>query len=241
MRVATGKQVAVLLCLLMGAECVLGNIAGIAQAVTLKVMTFNIKNASTTPGFDQEQSWDYVLNNSNDRRDRVVSVINSASPDILGVQELKLGQLSYLDDYLADYSYYGVGRDTGTNSDPGERAGIFYKKSRLRPLAQGQFWLSETPSVPGTMFVGNGGDTNNARMATWMKLFDSQSNETYFVVNTHWSLDNAARAEAGMLIREMISELSDGLPIIVTGDFNETATGTGYALLAPRQALRHSV
>ena len=207
-----------------------------ASAVTLKVMTFNIKSSATGIGFDQHESWDYAFSNSNDRRDRVLSVINTSSPDILGVQELRSGQLDYMDDRLPDYFYYGVGRNTGTDSDSAERSGIFYKKSRFRPLGQGEFWLSETPSVPGTTFTGNGGDTNNPRMATWMKLFDYQSNEAYFVINTHWSLDSAARAESGMLMREMIIALSDGLPVIATGDFNETTAGTGYARLARRQS-----
>ena len=38
---------------------------------------------------------------------------------------------------------------------------IFFKKERFDLLDKGVFWLSETPSVPGTTFYGNGGDTNN--------------------------------------------------------------------------------
>jgi endonuclease/exonuclease/phosphatase family metal-dependent hydrolase len=150
------------------------------------------------------------------------------------VQEMRSAQLDYMDGRLTDYLYYGVGRNTGTNSDSAERSGIFYKKSRFRLLTQGEFWLSETPTVPGTTFVGNGGDTDNPRMATWMKLFDFQSNSALFFINTHWSLDSSARVQSGALMREMITELSDGLPIIVTGDLNETATGGGYSQLARR-------
>jgi hypothetical protein len=36
-------------------------------------------------------------------------------------------------------------------------------------------------------------------------------------------------------MREVITDLSNGLPIIVTGDLNETATGGGYSQLARRQ------
>ena len=69
-----------------------------------------------------------------------------------------------------------------------------------------------------------------SRMATWVKLFDRELDQNYFVLNTHWSLDSEARRLSGGLIRDKIIQLSDGLPVIVTGDLNEK-TGSGYAAL----------
>ncbi len=207
-----------------------------AVAGTLKVMTFNIKSAAVEIGFDQHESWDYIWNNDNDRRSRVVNVINDSLADIVGVQELRLGQLDYMDARMSSYAFYGVGRSAGTTSDSSERSGIFYKKERFRPIAAGEFWLSETPDTPGTTFAGNGGDLNNPRMATWMKLLDFDTELTYFVINTHWSLDSEARRLSGQLMRDKIIDLADGLPIIATGDMNERATGAGYTALARRRA-----
>jgi len=203
---------------------------------TLRVMTFNIKGAAVEIGLDQHESWDYLWNNDNDRRARVVSVINNSGADIVGVQELRLGQLDYLDDRLAEYAYYGVGRNTGANSDGAERSGIFYRRSRFTQLDQGEFWLSATPTVPGTTFTGNGGDTNNPRMATWLKLRDVRLEKDYFVINTHWSLDSEARRLSGVLMRDKIIDLAGDLPILAMGDFNEfAANGQGYAaLVQPR-------
>lgn len=206
------------------------------SAGTIKVMTFNIKTSTFGIGFDQEESWDYAFGNSNDRRDRVISVINSSFPDLLGVQEMRSGQLDYMEDRLSDYAYYGVSRDTGTTNNSGERSGIFYKKSRFELLDRGEFWLSETPSAAGTTFFGDGGDTNNPRMATWVILHDRQMVQNYFFINTHWSLDAEARRLSGILMRDKIIELADGLPVIVTGDFNETAASRGgYAALVRRR------
>src|SRR5690606_36000412 len=101
--------------------------------------------------------------------------------------------------------------------------------------ASGDFWLSETPNTPGTTFIGNGGDTNNARMATWVKLHDREAAQNYFVINTHWSLDSEARRLSGVLMREKITELAGNMPVIATGDFNEFAGRPGYTALVRRR------
>ncbi|MCA9237424.1 MAG: endonuclease/exonuclease/phosphatase family protein [Planctomycetales bacterium] len=207
------------------------NVEG-AQIGNLSVMTFNIKAAPIEIGFDQQTSWDYIFNNDNDRRARVVSVMSDSAPDIIGVQEMVGGQLEYVQNRLPDYFHYGVSRETGATGGPSERVGVFYRSSRFRLLSSGEFWLSETPDVAGTTFVGNGGDLNNPRMVTWVKLRDLSVGISYMVLNTHWSLDGEARRQSGLLMQDKLQELSDGLPVIIMGDFNETAAGAGFSALA---------
>ena len=92
--------------------------------------------------------------------------------------------------------------------------------------------MSATPQTPGTTFYGNGGDTGNPRMVTWLKLQDKlYPYQRYFIMDTHWSLDSYARQQSGELMRSKIIELSGGLPTIVMGDLNENNSSPGYTAL----------
>jgi len=191
-----------------------------AATVDVKVMTFNIRfdNASIGNRLNAN-GWVTIGQTYGDRRLRVYDVIQTFAPDLLGTQEGLPNQIADLQRALVGYGFYGQGRNGG---NVGEHSGIFYNAARFTPLAQGDFWLSATPTVPGTTFTGGGSDTGNPRMATWMKLYDHQSLQTYFVLNTHWSLDTQARNQSAALIRAQIDQLSGGLPLIVMGDFNAT-------------------
>lgn len=201
-----------------------------SATVPLTVMTFNVRfDTGTLSQRADINGWYKLFSDSGGRRDRAVSLVNGLLPDILGTQEVTPNQMDDLNALLNGYSSYGQGRDGGSS---GEHSAIFYRTERFTPLAQGDFWLSTTPDVPGTTFFGNGTDPNNPRMATWMKLFDNHSQQAYFVINTHWSLDQTARNQSAALMRAKIDELSDGLPLIVTGDFNAAHT------TVPLQTLR---
>jgi endonuclease/exonuclease/phosphatase family metal-dependent hydrolase len=205
-------------------------LASHAAQVSLNLMTFNIKgDAGTLADRTAANSW-YSLLGGSARRERALSVIGTASPDLMSVQELKENQLTDLlgSTALAGYAYYGAGRETGTT---GDRNGVFYRTSRFTRIDQGDFWLSSTPDVPGTVFPGNGSDNANPRMASWMKLYDNQSKATYFVLSTHWSLDSLARQQGASLIRTQIEQLAGGLPIIAMGDLNATESSTEYRRL----------
>lgn len=203
-----------------------------AAQVSLNLMSFNIKgDGGSLAERTGANSWYPLFGNGAARKERALSVIGTYGPDLLSVQELKENQRADLlgSTALAGYAYYGAGRETGTTGDSN---GVFYRTSRFTRLDQGDFWLSSTPDVPGTVFPGNGSDTGNPRMASWMKLYDNQSKATYFVLSTHWSLDSLARQQGASLIRTQIEQLAGGLPIIAMGDLNSTQTSTEYRRLS---------
>ena len=213
-------------------RCIGGPADGLAAQVSLNLMTFNIKgDGGSLAERTGANSWYPLFGNGAARKERALSVIGTYGPDLLSVQELKENQLADLlgSAALAGYAYYGAGRETGTTGDSN---GVFYRTSRFTRLDQGDFWLSSTPDVPGTVFPGNGSDTGNPRMATWMKLYDNQSKATYFVLSTHWSLDSLARQQGASLIRTQIEKLAGDLPIIALGDLNSTQTSTEYRRLS---------
>lgn len=207
------------------------------QGSELRLMTFNVKDdaASLFNLFDAERSWRYVnltdLENPIDgphRRDRAISVIDTFGPDILSVQELKNNQRADLLNAFPGMVYYGLGRNGGNSGDGN---GIFFRDDRFDLLDQGDFWLSETPDTPRTTFVGNGSDTGNPRMATWVKLFDYETSKSYFVLSTHWSLDSQARRDSGSLIQDMLPSLAGDLPILLLGDLKATSGNSAVRTL----------
>ena len=64
---------------------------------------------------------------------------------------------------------------------------IFFRNSRLAPIATRHFWLSETPNVPGSVSW----DAGQTRMVTLVHFrlltsAHSASSDDIWVLNTHW-------------------------------------------------------
>lgn len=186
---------------------VLDALAGPAAAADLDVMTFNLRYAANT----RPNSWA-------ERRPVLRQLLLAEQPDLIGTQEGLAGQLA---DIVADlggrYDVIGVGREGGRR---GEHMAVFYDTSRLAPLEQRHFWLSDTPEVPGSNTWGGG----SIRMVTWVLFADLVTGGRFYAVNTH--LDNAsatARERAAGLIRQRLAAFDPTLPIVITGDFNAAA------------------
>ena len=60
-----------------------------------------------------------------DRKQNVVQLLNHYEASFIGLQESLLGQVQYVDRYLKDYEYIGVGRDDGRTR--GEYSPIFLR------------------------------------------------------------------------------------------------------------------
>ncbi|EEP72330.1 hypothetical protein MCAG_02657 [Micromonospora sp. ATCC 39149] len=186
------------------AAATLDELAGSPAAADLDVMTFNLRYASSS----RPNSWAQ-------RRPAMRELLTAEQPDLIGTQEGLAGQLANIKQDLGSrYELIGVGREGGTR---GEYMAIFYDNTRLQPLEQHHFWLSDTPEVVGSNTWGGG----SIRMVTWVRFRDVVTGGQLYAVNTH--LDNAsalARERAAQLIRARLAALAPGLPIVLTGDFN---------------------
>jgi len=168
------------------------------------------------------------------RSHMVSSMVLFHKADIVGMQEVLLHQLQDLDTmFKNNYKWVGAGREDGAMG--GEFVPIFYKASKLELLDSGSFWLSETPTVPGSRSWGSA----CPRMATW-GLFHpilsksnpaspSTSKTCFMFVNTHLDhMSEEARIEGVKLIKKMVAnELSkrhdsQKVGVVVVGDFNAT-------------------
>lgn len=187
-----------------------------ALAQHLDVVTYNLRYDN--PG-DGVNSWA-------NRKEKVYALIRKSDPDIIGVQEALHHQLTGITENLPEYRFIGVGRDDG--KERGEYSAILLKHDRFRILEENTFWLSETPDVPGS----KSWDAAITRVATWAKLKDLQSGKSFLLVNTHFDhIGEEARKRSAEMIREKAAELSEGLPVIVTGDFNFTREEEPYRVI----------
>lgn len=157
--------------------------------------------------------WGPENHDIDDRKPLVVKMIKKYKPDSFGVQEAHIEWMQYLWDNLPEYDYVGVGREDGKQK--GEYAAVFYLKDKFTASDSGNFWISETPDVPS-----KGWDAACIRIATYVKLTDKETGESYVHFNTH--LDHVGR-EAQVNGAKMIQEKGasfGGVPVLCTGDFN---------------------
>lgn len=177
-----------------------------AQA-PLSVMSFNIRHGTAT---DKDNSWEQ-------RKGVLTDAIKKYSPDIIGAQECLLFQADFIIRALPEYHWLGIGREADGG---GEFAAVFYKKSVLSPIETGNFWLSETPEVPGSRSWGS----HCTRMVTWAKFRHIESGRFFFLFNTHFDHGSEeARVRSAHLLLERVKALASDLPAIITGDFNAAA------------------
>lgn len=173
----------------------------------IRVMTFNIR-LSPDETFDGDNCW-------NRRRDAVIRMIGESKPDLFGIQEGIIHQVSYMEENLPAYGRYGVCRDDGL--ERGEANAVFWRKDRFDVKECDTYWLSETPDT-----VSQGWDGACRRIVTWVRLHDKEAKRDVWFFNTHFDhVGKIARQESGKLIVARMRELvPEGDPIFLTGDFN---------------------
>lgn len=166
------------------------------------------------------------------RKDAVGSLITDHASDIIGTQEGKAHQILDLHRLLPDYQSVGYDR-TGKGID--EYCAIFYRPARLRCLASGDFCLSETPEIAGSMSADWGNSL--PRMVSWAVFAVADVAQKLTVFNTHLDYKSARARELGMrLICDRLKSLDITQSyVLLTGDFN-AAPGT-----PPRDALKQSL
>ena len=187
------------------------------HAQPLRVMTFNVR--LLTPN-DGANNWDA-------RRDLVVDLLRDEDPDVIGTQELFKRQGDEIVERLPQFVWFGAGRAGG---DADEHMGVFYRKDRLRVRESGNFWLSDTPDVPGSRTWGN----LYPRLVTWARFERLADGATFMLYNTHLpyrDIDEPARLRCAELIRDRVEKLAATERIILIGDFNTTADSRVYSSL----------
>jgi endonuclease/exonuclease/phosphatase family metal-dependent hydrolase len=194
---------------------VLGADAAGRSSDTLCVMAYNVRYASPNP----PNAW-------SQRRPIMRDMLQQVSPDVIGTQEGVYEQLKDIAADLPEHDWIGLGRDGGSR---GEFMAVYYRKSRLEPLAFDHFWLSDTPETMGSRTWG----PTHSRMVTWVRFLDRQTRQEFYFINTHFDHRvQEAREKSAELVRSRVEALNTTLPVLLAGDFNAVAgQNKTYSLL----------
>ncbi len=183
----------------------------------IAIMSFNIRGP-----------YDTGTNAWANRRDKVITVINTYHPDVIGFQEL-------VPEYMADivtgcphYAFYGIGRES---TGLGESSRILYRSDiwRIDSSNAGTFWYSPTPNIPGSMGWGE----TYPRICTHARLVNKQTGVSFYHFNSHWAYESqkAQDSTSKMLIDSMAHRRFTDVPAVVTGDFNATDANSAVVYL----------
>jgi len=184
----------------------------------LSVMSFNIRLPAESDGVDYWET----------RKPLAVRMLREQQPDVIGLQELVKAQADYLARELPQYAWFGRGREADGG---GEHMGVFYRKDRLKVIESGDFWLSDTPDVAGSITWGH----PHPRMVTWALFEQHSDGKRFYLFNTHLPYrdeDEAARLKGARAIARHLATLPDDVPVVLTGDFNTTPDSDAHAVLA---------
>ena len=190
--------------------------------IPLKIMTFNLRYATAQDG---ENSWEH-------RKDILFKVITRYQPCVIGTQEGLGFQLDEIIGNTKGYERLGLARD----GDQSEYCAILSDMSKLKVLDSGNFWLSETPDLPGS----RSWNTSCVRMVTWARFLHKIDNREFCVFNTHFDhVSEEARQKSAMLVWHKIKCLGQNIPVFLVGDFNATRDSATWNFLTGGQKLEN--
>lgn len=182
----------------------------------MKVMTFNLRVENGNDG----------VNCFDNRKEKIVSVIRREAPDLIGFQEANDRMLDFISEQLPGYVFLGHGRD---KDYCGEGAPIAYRRERFYLHSFREEWLSPDPDAPGSRFQGIG-QSNCPRVLTGAQLLDRRAGKLFSFLNTH--LDHHKGIVQTLECVRILERIhAEGLPYVLTGDFNVTPDSEAIALL----------
>lgn len=180
------------------------------HAQSIKAISFNIRYNGAGAD-DGEYAWEF-------RAPSVLKMIETETPDVMGLQEALNDQLAVIDNKFAgQYRRVGIGRDNGITE--GEFMAIYYNIDKVELLDFQTRWLSETPTK-----VSMGWDAACKRTVTIAHFLHKASNKDFYYFNTHLDhVGEMARSESVKLLAKWIeSMVPKGTAIILGGDMNSS-------------------
>lgn len=207
------KKILLLLLVLSIAICT----TDFAQQFT--VATYNMRN-------DNASNDDSVRGNGwKQRLPVIVKLIQFHDFDIFGTQECLIHQLKGLKASMPSYAYTGIGRDDGKTE--GEFSAIFYKTTKFKLLAHGDFWLAPITDKPN-----KGWDAALPRICSWGSFQEIKTGYKFYYFNLHMDhIGVVARRESAKLVLTKIKAIAGTAPVIFSGDFNVDQTSDSYAVI----------
>ena len=179
-----------------------------------RVMSANIRITGLEADAGTVNEWD-------SRKEYMIEVIRSYTPDIIMMQEVIYDSYAYCKEQLSDYFAFGF---EGPEMDPftegyhfiGKNV-IFFSRERYEFISAGCYWLSEDPVIGGSISW----ETNRARHANWVRVLDRKTGKQMRLIDIH--LDHKsqeAKVNQAKLIVHEAAQYGEGFPQIICADFN---------------------
>lgn len=181
-------------------------LVGAVSSPDVHVMTFNVRRDMKHLAWRPADRWDVRL-------PRLIALLRTERPGILGAQEALPGQASAIQAALGGtHRFVGHGRTAGRR---GEACPLFYDAERFELLGWRQVALSDRPEEPGSVSWGN----VIPRVYVVATLRDRATSNEFRVLNTHLDAFSArARLRAARELRRVVA--ASPLPTVVLGDLN---------------------
>ncbi len=183
---------------------------------TIRAATYNIQ----WQGYVKKPTWD-------ERLVALKRIFADIDFDIVGVQEADSMMSNSLAQVLdGRYAWVGtVEANDETSSGFIPLNPIFYKKDLFEVLEQDIFWFGH---APGTI----GYDSWGMRLCNYAKFRDKRNGMEFYVFNSHFDhRGQEAKEYSSVLLLDKVMEYANGLPVVLTGDFNMDEKTPGYAKL----------
>ena len=165
------------------------------------------------------------------RRSAYYTMLNTMSPDVVGLQEAEQDQVRDILNNCAGYSYVGYGRKSGEDiltvytgleqyyKKHSESTTILYKTDKFTKHSDGWFCHSDNPNKAGTYFSGT--TDEQPRISTWVILTHKETGRKFFYLNSHTCLYDEPMQKEIKLIRDKVKELNtENLPVVLSADWN---------------------
>ncbi len=184
------------------------------QSPIHRVMSANIRVTGLDADKNTPNEWD-------NRKEYMIDVIRSYKPDVIMMQEVIYDSYEYCKNELKEYVAFGF---EGPEMDPytegyhfiGKNV-IFFLKERYQLISAGCYWLSDDPTIAGSISW----NTNRARHANWVRVLDKNTGKQLRLIDIH--LDHKSKEakvnQAKMIVREA-AQYQDNFPQIICADFN---------------------
>ena len=157
-------------------------------------------------------------NSFTNRREFIRGRFPAYGADLVGFQEADAPMRRWLMEAFPEYEVCGIGREADLQ---GESNPIAYRRERFDLAGLDQFWLSDTPDVPGSRFTTD--QSACPRICTVATLFHRETRKLLRYYNTHLDHEGPTAQAQGLsliLARMAADYARRPMPVILTGDFN---------------------
>lgn len=203
---------------------------------SMTICTFNIRYANTADTYPNGSSAAWSV-----RAPAVKQFIDTAKPDLIGLQEVRREQSNFFSSsyFNSEYGYYDVCRDSSSGSSVanagGEGVGVMYLKSRFELVQKDFFWLdNSTRQMPAKNADGTYGAWNSAcrRVTVYVVLKDKKNNDAlvyFFPTHYDHKSADARKNSAELMVSQMKAltketDLKNSSKLIIhVGDLNTTS------------------